>query len=321
METRPGSEERVLQQLLRLSSQDGFLLPFRNDFTESTSSQSLLSINTAVDESDHVNDSLWGKLTMKLKRYFSDRLSRMTTSRNGEDLDRGTEQRIRYVQALCSLYATKQAWAKYCSLRCQQVATCVGGVLDDDSRGFCEAVGLFQRSLPYVTAMIDEDVRLFNAGVFSDISTPDAIRSIYIETLSDVATTIAQTLEEELEEKAARSPLSSTKRDATERLRRTSLVGPAKKDSDLKMTSNELTIIGHLLLEKLPAASCGVEGPSHAMAGMYLGVVVTFVCAMSHLEEYIDGMRDVLVLEDIAASRKLNGRRNLKSKSFLCNRV
>ena len=253
---------------------------------------------------------------MKLKRYFSDRLSRMMTSRNMDDLSRGTEQRLRYVQALCSLYATKQAWMKYCSLRCQQVATCVG-IPEDDNRGFCEAVAQFTRSLSYVTAMIDEDVRLFNSGVFSDISlpTPDAIRSIYIETLADVAATIAQTLEEELEEKAVRSPLSTTKRDATERLRRTSLVGPAKKEGDWKM-SNELTIIGHLLLEKLPPASCGADGrgSSHAMAGMYLGVIVKFVSAMSQLEEYIDGLRDVLVLEDIAASRKLNSRKNLKSE-------
>lgn len=193
LETRPDCEEQVLQQLLLLSSQDGFLLPFRNDFSEPTSSQSLLSINTAVDESDQANDSLWGKLVMKLKRYFSEQLGQMTRSLNDKPVSGGTERRQRFVQALCSLYVTKQAWQKYCSLRCQQVAACVG-IQEDGEHGFCEAVGRFVQSLPCVTAMIDEDVHLFNSGVFCDImlSTSDAIRSIYIETLADMASMMVQ---------------------------------------------------------------------------------------------------------------------------------
>ena len=312
LETRSGSEEQVLQHLLQLSSQEGFLLPFKKDISEVTSSQSMLSINTAVDASDQANESLWGKLTMKLKRYFSDQLSQMTPDPTIGNTSAANERRLRFVQALCSLYTTRQAWQKYCSLRSQQVAACVG-LPEDSEHGFCEAVDRFVQSIPRVTAMINEDVHLFNACVFCDImlSMPNAIRSIYVETLADTTAAITQLLVEELEEKAAKNPQSS-KKDLTERIRRGSLVGPAKKTHvDERKSSCEITVIGQLLLEKRPSVDRGTS----FLSGTYLDFIVSFVGSMSQLEQYMDGMQDVL-LDNSRAARKLKSRKNLKSEWF-----
>ena len=313
LETRSGNEEQVLQHLLHLSSQEGFLLPFKKDISEATSSQSMLSINTAVDASDQANESLWGKLTMKLKRYFSDQLSQMTPDPTTGNTSAANERRLRFVHALCSLYTTRQAWQKYCNLRSQQVAACVG-LPEDSEHGFCEAVDRFLQSIPRVTAMINEDVHLFNAGVFCDVmlSMPNAIRSIYVETLADTTAAITQMLGEELEEKAAKTPQSS-KKDLTERIRRGSLVGPAKKTQvDERKSSSDVTIIGQLLLDKRPSVDRGTS----VLSGTYLDFIVSFVGGMSQLEQYMDGMQDVLMLDNSTAARKLKSRKNLKSECF-----
>ena len=133
---------------------------------------------------------------------------------------------------------------------------------------------------------------------------------IYIELIEQKL----QVLEEELEEKTARAPLS-TKKDVAGRLRRGSLVGPTKKgQEDQRKTSSELTIVGQLLLEKLPSPK--TSGDDKDGMGTYLSVVVKFVSSMSQLEQYMDGIQDVLVLQD-AAARKFKSRKNLKSEYVL----
>lgn len=76
LETQPGSEEEVLQQLLKLSSAQGLCLPVRAS-TSDPISQSSLSINMAMDDAEQLNQSLWDSLSHALRKGFLQRLSRL----------------------------------------------------------------------------------------------------------------------------------------------------------------------------------------------------------------------------------------------------
>ncbi len=52
LDEQPGCEETLLQSVLKLSSGEGLSLPSR---TVDQSHSSVLSINTAVDDSEHVS--------------------------------------------------------------------------------------------------------------------------------------------------------------------------------------------------------------------------------------------------------------------------
>ncbi|ELT90139.1 hypothetical protein CAPTEDRAFT_227345 [Capitella teleta] len=218
LEQHPGAEDAVLQQVLRLSSQQGIALPVRASMMEHTS-QSCLSINTALDDTEQMTEALWDRLSRVLRKRYLQRLNHLPVASPSPALsDRGL-QRLKCVQSMAVLFP--DVWGSYSSMRTQHV----NKIIDKHMR----RVGCFHLSaeaFSYVTekllVLVTEDYDLINTGVFgSQPSVISAIYQLYYEPLLDEVSSIVEQLQCELPSKAG-----SPKRKSSAGSRRSAEVAP-----------------------------------------------------------------------------------------------
>ena len=77
---------------------------------------SCLSINTAMDDSEHLNQGLWDSLCRQLKKYFIEKLHKMPVAEEEPQISSRQDQRLRYVQSLTVLFPTLEVWTSYRSM-------------------------------------------------------------------------------------------------------------------------------------------------------------------------------------------------------------
>ena len=162
LEEKPGSEESILQHLLQLTSKEGMCLP--RCTANTTVSASTLSINTATDDAEHANLNLWNDICMKLRKYFIDKLSKLpvATKRNEKPVIRALgDERLRYLQSLCSLFPPDNIWLRYKSLRIHQLDArllCSKSGQAGKDMSFLRIVShMSEELLPTLETMISED--------------------------------------------------------------------------------------------------------------------------------------------------------------------
>ena len=179
LESSPGGEDSILQELLQLGSVDGFVLPFRRDSADDASG-SVLSINTAVTQSESVNSALWRKITDALEGRFLARLQQLSV---GDDRGQRAE-RLTCVQSLCTLVAPQKVWTKYRALRQRQLAACFACSTSprrQHAEGtFKGAATRLEKALPRVLAMMRADIDLLASGAFEAAAdNADAVHAIF----------------------------------------------------------------------------------------------------------------------------------------------
>ena len=208
LEEDPNNSETVLQHLLQLTSKEGMCLPQRT--TSNGVSASHLSINTATDDSEQANQNLWDNITMKLRRYFIDKLTKLPVGVSRPIISGGGggtgDERLRYLHSLCSLFPVDDIWQRYKNLRIHQLDTCL---LSCKQSGSSKEQHTFMRSvshfscqlLPRVQRMVHEDYQLLNSGVFGgSISTLQALQELYTERLMEEVTATVGILQHEMTE-------------------------------------------------------------------------------------------------------------------------
>ena len=163
----PGSEAAMLQHLLQLTSREGIALPPSATTTEKISA-SMMSINTASDDSDHTNQMLWNDISMKLRQCFIEKLTKLPVGQPKSVISISHGKRLQYVQSLCSLYPAEDIWNRYKSMRSHQLDSCllcckqeVTGQHITFIRGVSHFSGLLQK----IWVMVDEDFELLNTGL------------------------------------------------------------------------------------------------------------------------------------------------------------
>ena len=232
LEKYPGCEEVLLDQLLKFSSKEGVSLPIRSSAADPMSA-SVLSINTAVDESEHINEALWNQLCMALSKCFAEKLTSLPFAQ--PKLGCFRKRRLKYVQSLCTLFPLKDVWHKYRNIRSKQLASFLVLNSHDEQRliPFLDSVRIFEGHSPNIVSMINEDFELLNSGVFGNVITPfKGISEIYFDRLLDEISTIVHFLQEEL--------LQVSQRKEQKRY------DGKKETKDMLKSNSEAGFLGHL---------------------------------------------------------------------------
>ena len=107
-----------MQQLLELSSREGISLPVRASANDPIG-VSAMSLNMAVDQSETINEGLWSEISVRLRKYFVEKLTNLPICA-APGMNLFAPKRLTYVQSLCSLYSRADIWNKYMAIRTQQ---------------------------------------------------------------------------------------------------------------------------------------------------------------------------------------------------------
>ncbi|CAH1798032.1 unnamed protein product [Owenia fusiformis] len=219
LEKNPGSENEVLQSLLELSEKEGVSLPIRSSITDHVT-DSLASLNLVTDSGEQVNESLWEELTMKLRRYFIEKLH--CDLRNDEIKSKITlQERLEYVQSLCALCPHEEIWSRYKSLRLKQLSNIFTQNFShtqlEDNVTFSQIAEKFPDIAGAILVEIQTDFDLLISGVFKKTVQPfSAIHEIYLTNLTDELGTIVETVEDELAKINLSGPPGIPKSDSVE---------------------------------------------------------------------------------------------------------
>ena len=191
----------MLEQLLRLSANEGISLPVRSSMTDHVA-ESMYSLNIVCDTSEQINDALWDDICMKFRKYFIEQLQKMPVTLEKPVIMLSNNKRLDYVQSLCSLYPATEVWPRYRTLRTLQLESIMVNLLTDpegDSLDFESTARNFEEVANIMMAMILEDFVLLNSGVFQHAVTAfRAIHEIYLDKLMDEITNVIDGLQVEL---------------------------------------------------------------------------------------------------------------------------
>lgn len=201
LEEVPGCEETMLQELFEWSEKEGISLPVRSSATDPIGQSSMSLNQAAVSDSETAIESLWSQISLKMRRYFVDKLTKLPVLTN-QVINFTSSTRLQCVQSLCSLYSPADIWRKYLSIRSTQYRAMTLTYTASRSKevhSFPNAVAHFEVLMTKARIMIMEDFGLVNSGVFGNATTAmNAVRDIYFDQTIDEISSIVDSLETEL---------------------------------------------------------------------------------------------------------------------------
>ncbi|XP_064608337.1 uncharacterized protein KIAA0825-like [Liolophura sinensis] len=201
MEESPGCEEIVLQELLSFSEHTGVSLPSRSS-TRQNIEDSMVSLHTVTDTGELAVSQLWDKITLRLRKYFQDRLSKLSYNKDYPAIDISAKKRLEYVQALCSLFPAEDVWQKYRLVRAQQLGVCFATLLSEgggDDVDIVEAGNNCEELTDMIITLMNQDYTLFITGVFRRaVTTLHALHDIYLDKFGDEMSALIDEIQDEM---------------------------------------------------------------------------------------------------------------------------
>ena len=162
----------------------------------------MISINTIMDTTEHLNESLWSEICMRLRRYFVDKLNKLPINLRRTPVSLDRRKRLEYLQSLCSLYPSEDIWSRYRTLRSQQVDGCMSNLIVPHSGPNLDletTASNFEELSNVVVSMIDEDFIVLNSGIFKHHVKPfNAIHELFLDKISDELSAIVDTIHDEM---------------------------------------------------------------------------------------------------------------------------
>ncbi|KAK6179051.1 hypothetical protein SNE40_011497 [Patella caerulea] len=198
IEENPGSEERVLQEILSLSAAEGLIFPLQTS-TVNTVPISMSSLHTIEDTTDKQIEAKWSKITQRLKKHFVEKLLRLPVQKNNLP-GIPVNQRLRLVQCLLAIAPDEEVWQCYQSLRTQQLEKSFRDLFPEsdtfDYQSFSSHCDLIAST---IINMIDEDFVVLNTGMFRKvIGVFKAIHDLYLEKYSDEMSLLVEEVSDDI---------------------------------------------------------------------------------------------------------------------------
>lgn len=201
MEESPGCEEIVLQELLSFSEHTGVSLPSRSS-TRQNIEDSMVSLHTVTDTGELAVSQLWDKITLRFRKYFQDRLSKLSQKKDFPAIDISAKKRLEYVQSLCSLFPAEDIWQKYRMVRAQQLGVCFATLLSEgggDDVDIVEAGNNCEELTEMIIALMNQDYTLFNSGVFRrTVTILHALHDMYLDKFGDEMSALIDEIQDEM---------------------------------------------------------------------------------------------------------------------------
>lgn len=203
LENHPGSEEKLLQDLLSLSSKEGLSLPCKSH-QGSNPMQSVTSVNAVTDNLEMQISQQWDQISLHFRRYFTDKLQKLPIDSTKPDLDLFEGKRMEYIHSLLALYPSDDILIKYQTLRSQQLERCFETLLpemDSEQYSSMEITKNCRELSDIILNMIDEDFVIFNSGIFKkSFNTARAMHDMYLEKFSDEMSALVEDIWEDIED-------------------------------------------------------------------------------------------------------------------------
>ncbi|XP_062617081.1 uncharacterized protein KIAA0825-like [Saccostrea cucullata] len=262
LENHPGSEEKLLQDLLSLSSNEGLSLPCKSH-QGSNPMQSVTSVNAVSDNLELQIAQQWDQISLHLRRYFTDKLQKLPIDSTKPDLDLFEGKRIEYIHSLLALFSSDDILIKYQTLRSQQLERCFETLLpeiDSEQYSSMEITKNCRELSDIILNMIDEDFVIFNSGIFKKaFNTARAMHDMYLEKFSDEMSALVEDIWEDIED----------------------IVNKPRKNSKDQLTSNQ----SHNAAQDVPDES-NASDPS--LPRVYMESILDVVTSVLHIEEHVE---------------------------------
>jgi hypothetical protein len=294
IEDTPLCEDAVLQQVLLLSSQQGIALPVRGSHSD-PGSHSCLSINTAMDDSEHMAEILWDSLCRMLRKQYLQRLNLLPIAKSTPVLSTSKQERLHCVQSIAVLFP--DAWSSYSSMRVQHISQLVDRHLRPLGR-FHQCVEGFSQLTGKLLIIIQEDFDLINSGVFgSEPGVIKGLHQLYCDPLLDEISSIVELLQYELPSKSG-----TPKRKPSAGSRRSAEVAPEPSEGLLGLrTHMKKNLSGSL--DSLISRSDDPFTDLQALSPFALGPLAEMVSSLLCLENEIIALQNLLEWDIAGAAR------------------
>jgi hypothetical protein len=241
IERNPGCEEKILHQLYKVCSAEGVAIPYRPSGSNPIS-QSIVSLNTAVDASEQITEKLWNDILVKMKQYYSEQLKKLPFGEKKPILCYSEDRAIQCVQSLCSLMSAERVWSLFCSIRSQQLDMCIKKCIvsvpksKKSPSSITIAADQFAVLVKCLVNMMVDDFELLNSNAFSNVITPiSALSEIYSEPLLTEISKVTGQLFEELGN--GYPMVKSPKRDKKK---------SSKDEKEMSKSPSDVGFLGHL---------------------------------------------------------------------------
>ncbi|XP_033750005.1 LOW QUALITY PROTEIN: uncharacterized protein KIAA0825-like [Pecten maximus] len=293
LEQHPGCEEAILQELLSLSSSEGLSLPHTSRPRGTDPMASMASLNIATDNCEENISQQWDRIALHLRRYFTDRLTKLPIDSQKQVMDLYENKRMEYIQSLSTLYPSEDVLIKYQTLRSQQLDHCFHTLLPDaDSEAYNSvAVTKNCRELAdIILKMIDEDFVIFNSGVFKkSFNIARAMHDMYLEKFSDEMSALVEDIWEEIEEIIRKQPPQSSSEH--------SHLGKGNSKLGKKEKAQSLESV-------LSTNVADEEVSTFSLPRDYMESILNVVTAVLHIEEHVESLLKCAAWDNAGISSK-----------------
>lgn len=256
---------------------------------------SMASLNIATDNSEENISQQWDRIALHLRRYFTDRLTKLPIDSQKQILDLYENKRMEYIQSLSTLYPSEDVLIKYQTLRSQQLDHCFHTLLPDaDSEAYNSvAVTKNCRELSdIILKMIDEDFVIFNSGVFKkSFNIARAMHDMYLEKFSDEMSALVEDIWEEIEEIIRKQPAQSSSDHSHLSQSKAKQVKKDKAQSMESVTSTDNS-------EEEESTF------SFSLPRDYIESILNVVMAVLHIEEHVESLLKCAAWDNAGISSK-----------------
>ncbi|BFZ00995.1 hypothetical protein BsWGS_04035 [Bradybaena similaris] len=202
LDKNPGSEESILQEILRLGSDEGLILPLRSP-SSSSISHSSSSLNMQLDTTDQLIEGKWGKLSESIQKHIIAQLLKLPPLGQNQRWSWAViERRLDLVGGLRSLVSDDEAWLAYRGVRGQQLEQLFSSLLpdtDSENVNYKEFCCNCSTVADHIMQMLEEDFCLLSTGVFKKIGGMyHILHDMYLEKYSDEMSLLVEEIADDI---------------------------------------------------------------------------------------------------------------------------
>ncbi|XP_052791373.1 uncharacterized protein KIAA0825-like [Mya arenaria] len=280
----PGSEEAVFQDLLTLASQQGLTLPLKSAVVDPIAST--MSLNAVSDNSEIQIAQQWDQISLRLRRYFLERLSHLPVAPYEPLLNVCEKRRLMYVQSLISLQPVDEVWERYQTMRHQQLELCLS-LLMPETETDVNIVKISENCAEIaqiIIQMMNEDFSVLSSGVMKKAPKIfHAFHKTYLEKYSDEMSALVDEVMDEIHDTLKRVK-SSNAISGHNSLRRSKVKGGGAA----MHASHSVDSVASI--ENQPMGSQPTLIPPQ-----FIRIMLNVVTTLQQIEDHLDGLQKAAI--------------------------